>query len=215
MRLIGMLDSPYVRRVAVTLKLLRLPFVHEPVSVFGADGRFAGVNPVLKAPSFVCDDGTVLMDSGLVIDHLEAVAGRSLWPAPLAERTRALRQAGLALAACEKLAQVVYEHHLRPAEKRHAPWLERVHAQLRASLSGLEEGAARAETIADERSLDHGTLAAAIAWRFMRLRPESGLDDPAFPALATLAARIEALPSFASTPVEETADVSTAGYPAP
>ena len=34
MRLIGMLDSPYVRRVAVSLKLMKLPFELEQLSVF-------------------------------------------------------------------------------------------------------------------------------------------------------------------------------------
>jgi hypothetical protein len=32
MRLIGMLDSPFVRRVAVTLEVLGVPFEHEAVS---------------------------------------------------------------------------------------------------------------------------------------------------------------------------------------
>ena len=34
MQLIGMLDSPYVRRVAISLQLLGLPFEHRSVSVF-------------------------------------------------------------------------------------------------------------------------------------------------------------------------------------
>ena len=34
MRLIGMLDSPYVRRVAIALRLLEIPFEHDPLSVF-------------------------------------------------------------------------------------------------------------------------------------------------------------------------------------
>ena len=34
MKLIGMLDSPYVRRVAISMQLLGLRFEHESVSVF-------------------------------------------------------------------------------------------------------------------------------------------------------------------------------------
>ena len=34
MQLIGMLDSPYVRRVAISLQLLGLPFEHRSISVF-------------------------------------------------------------------------------------------------------------------------------------------------------------------------------------
>ena len=125
MRLIGMLDSPYVRRVAIALRLLGIPFEHDPLSVFSTFDQFSRINPVVKAPTLVCDDGTVLMDSALIIDYAEMLAGRSLWPVDFASRTRALRVTGLAMAACEKIVQIVYEHHLRPAV--HAPWLERVH----------------------------------------------------------------------------------------
>ena len=74
MVLIGMLDSPYVRRVAVSLKLMGLPFEHRSVSVFRTYDEFRKINPVVKAPSFVCNDGTVLMDSTLILDYAEALA---------------------------------------------------------------------------------------------------------------------------------------------
>jgi protocatechuate 4,5-dioxygenase beta chain len=117
MQLIGMLDSPYVRRVAISLQLLGLRFEHRSLSVFRSLDEFRLINPVVKAPSLVCHDGTVLMDSSLILDYAEAMAtgGRSLMPRDLAERRQVLRRTGLALAACEKAVQVVYEHHLRPA----------------------------------------------------------------------------------------------------
>ena len=82
MRLIGMLDSPYVRRVAVALKFLGLPFTHESVSVFRHFDHFASINPVVKAPTLVTDAGVVLMDSTLILDYAErlAVAERRLAP---------------------------------------------------------------------------------------------------------------------------------------
>src|SRR3954469_6983188 len=124
MILIGMLDSPYVRRVAITLKLMGLPFEHRPVSVFRHFDQFRAVNPVVKAPTFVCDDGAVLMDSTLIIDYLEhcVAPAKALMPARGAERQEALRLVGLALAACEKCVQLVYEKEQRPPEKRHDPW---------------------------------------------------------------------------------------------
>ena len=50
MQLIGMLDSPYVRRVAVSMKLMGIDFEHQSVSVFRNFDRFREVNPVVKAP---------------------------------------------------------------------------------------------------------------------------------------------------------------------
>src|SRR5579859_555396 len=71
MRLIGMLDSPYVRRVAISLRLMELPFSHEALSVFRNFEAFAAINSVVKAPTFVTDDGVVLMDSALILEYLE------------------------------------------------------------------------------------------------------------------------------------------------
>ena len=34
MQLIGMLDSPYVRRVAIALIVAKAPFTHRPISLF-------------------------------------------------------------------------------------------------------------------------------------------------------------------------------------
>ena len=76
MRLIGMLDSPYVRRVAISLRLMELPFSHEALSVFRNYDAFAAINPVVKAPTFVTDDGVVLMDSALMLEYLERLLKR-------------------------------------------------------------------------------------------------------------------------------------------
>ena len=215
MRLIGMLDSPYVRRTAVALRLLGIPFEHDPLSVFSTFEQFSRINPVVKAPTLVCDDGTVLMDSALIIDYLETLAGRDLYPAGLADRTRALRVTGLAMAACEKIVQIVYERQLRPAEKQHAPWLDRVHKQMLAALAALDAEIERHPLAADEASLTQAGLSAAIVWRFMQIKLETPVADATCPALAAHSARCEALPAFAATPTEETANVSTPGYRAP
>src|SRR4051794_30284021 len=98
MKLIGMLDSPYVRRVAISLQLLGLRFEHQSLSVFRGFGEFQQINPVVKAPTLVCDGGEVLMDSPLILDYAQALAGRSLMPQSLPELLPALRVVGLAQA---------------------------------------------------------------------------------------------------------------------
>ena len=139
MQLIGMLDSPYVRRVAVSLQLLGLPFEHRSISVFSTFGQFQQINPVVKAPSLVCDDGEVLLDSTLILEYAEGLVGpaKSLVPTGITEHQHVLRLIGLALATCEKSVQIIYEHNLRPAEKRHQPWVSRVTGQLLAAYAAL------------------------------------------------------------------------------
>jgi glutathione S-transferase len=202
MQLIGMLDSPYVRRVAVSLQLLELPFEHRSVSVFRGFDEFRRINPVVKAPTLVCDDGTVLMDSGLIIDHAESIAapGRSLMPAAPEPRRLALRRIGLALAACEKAVQIVYEGLVRPPEKRHEPWLERVRGQLAAAWSLLEAEADRPPLPGRDARIDQAGISVAVTWQFtQQLLP--GLVDPArHPALRDFSAAAERLPAFLAAP---------------
>ncbi|MEJ0006416.1 MAG: glutathione S-transferase N-terminal domain-containing protein [Steroidobacteraceae bacterium] len=54
MLLIGMLDSPYVRRVAISLQCRGLAFEHHSVSVFRHVDEFRAINPVVKAPTRWC-----------------------------------------------------------------------------------------------------------------------------------------------------------------
>jgi glutathione S-transferase len=116
LRLIGMLDSPYVRRVAISLKMMGLPFSHEPLSVFRNYTAFDEINPVVKAPTVVTDDGTVLMDSSLILEYLERIAPptRRLSPTGVKAHARCQRLTGLALVAAEKSVQLLYERNLRP-----------------------------------------------------------------------------------------------------
>jgi glutathione S-transferase len=205
MVLIGMLDSPYVRRVAVSLKLMGLAFEHRSLSVFRTYDEFRRINPVVKAPSFICDDGTVLMDSTLILDYVEhcVAAGRKLMPDGGPERREALRLAGLALAACEKCVQIHYEKSLRPEEKRHGPWLERVTTQANAAFAELEKACAEAKNkwLQGDR-FNAADVAVACAWRFSQHYVKGEIDASRYPALVAYSARAEALPEFVSTPVD-------------
>jgi len=202
MKLIGMLDSPYVRRVAISLLRLGVPFEHASVSVFRGYDQFKAINPVVKAPTLVCDDGTVLMDSTLILQYAEALAapGRSLMPREPAALQRSLRVLGLALAGCEKAVSLVYERNVRPPEKRHEPWVQRVTGQAEAAFAALEEELARAPLADADDTVDQAGITTAVVWHFTQdLLP--GLVAPAaHPRLAAFSGRCEALPVFQAAP---------------
>ncbi|BEP62006.1 glutathione S-transferase [Variovorax sp. V213] len=200
MQLVGMLDSPYVRRVAISLRLLGLPFEHRSVSVFSTFEQFRAINPVVKAPTLVCDDGTLLMDSTLIIDYAEMMAGRSLMPSASVERQHALRVLGLALAACEKTVQIVYERKLRPLEKQHAPWVDRVRNQLAAAYAGLEAEIRKLPSAASETTIGQAALTSAVAWSFTQLMIPDVIAPADCPSLAAFAADAEKLPAFVALP---------------
>lgn len=204
MKLIGLYDSPYVRRVGVTLNVLGLRYDHVPLSVFSSYEAFAAINPVVKAPSLVTEDGdgVVLLDSSLILDYVSKLsdAGARLSPADLAGFARAQRLVGLALAACEKTVQIVYEHRLRPEDKRHQPWLDRVQGQLEAAYRLLEDEAQSAQPWFFGADLTQADITTAVAFDFTsRMLPEA-LTPGAHPGLSALSARAEETEPFRACP---------------
>lgn len=191
MRLIGMLDSPYVRRVAISLDVLQIPFTHEAVSVFRDFAKFGAINPVVKAPTLICDDGEVLMDSSLILQFAETLQDkRSLWSDELKERQNQFRMVGLALAACDKSVQLIYERNLRPEEFQYQPWMARVSAQLRAAYMELEKEIQKKAR--DWALVIHQpAISVAVAWQLTQSLLPGLLPQNEFPAVAGLADTME------------------------
>jgi glutathione S-transferase len=201
MKLIGMLDSPYVRRVAISLQLLGLKFEHRALSVFRNFDEFKSINPVVKAPTFVCDDGTVLMDSTLILEYAEALARpRSLMPRATADLPRALRITGLALAAVDKSVQVIYEQHQRPPEKLFQGWVDRATGQMLGGLAALEAELAKQPLAATREGIDQAGITTAITWHFIQAEIPALAPAAQFPKLAAFSAAAEALPEFRAAP---------------
>lgn len=202
MQLIGMLDSPYVRRVAISLQLLGLRFEHQSLSVFSTFTQFQQINPVVKAPSLVCDDGEVLMDSTLILEYAEFLAAprKSLMPTALPERQHALRVIGLALAACEKCVQIVYERNLRPAEKLHEPWVARVTGQLLAAYEVLESELQRRPLAVTSSTISQAGISAAVAWHCTQQKLPEVVPTARYPALREFSSQAELLPAFRDAP---------------
>ena len=203
MRLIGMLDSPFVRRVAITMKAMDLTFEHEPLSVFRDFDAFSAINPTVKAPTLVTDDGTVLIDSTLILDYLDRIvpADRRLLPDDPTAFLASQRAIGLALAACEKTVQIVYETTLRPADKQHQPWLDRVRGQLQTAYDLLEDSYARVEDWLVPGRRMQPDITAAVAWRFTSNVLPDAVPAARCPALAALSARAEDTPEFGALPL--------------
>jgi glutathione S-transferase len=200
-RLIGMLDSPYVRRVAVTLEQLGVLFQHEAVSVFRHFEQFQRINPVVKAPTLVLDDGTLLMDSSLIVQYVESTlpAAQALWSVDATLRAHEFRGVSLAMAACEKSVQRVYEQNLRPQQFQYEPWIERVTGQLLAAYGALERELAQHPAL-HGREPSHASIAAAIAWQFTQSMLHIVVPADAHPCLCALSARMEMTAAFRKYP---------------
>jgi glutathione S-transferase len=211
MQLIGMLDSPYVRRVAITLIIGRTPFIHRPISLFRHIDEFSKLNPLLKAPTLLTDDGAALMDSSVILDYLAGVHPRiaALTPSKAPQRLEALRATGLALTVMEKAVQRHYERMLRPAEKQHEPWVDRIMGQLTAGLSALDAELPGSRWMGGE--LGVADITVACAFGFTQSVLGDLVETSRFPNLGAFCARAEALPAFRAAPPEDGATASGIG----
>jgi len=202
MQLIGYMDSPYVRRVAVTAQLLGIPYEHRELSVFSDYDALRKINPQVKVPTLVCDDGQILMDSSLIIDYLVARSGgETLMPVESKDFVRALYIVGTALVAMEKTVQLIYEMKHRPEATRYPDWVDRLEQQLNGALAMLEEAVGDGDSWLFGDELTQADVSTAIAWSFTQLHFPDFAQARNYPGLVRFSARTEALPAFQACPV--------------
>lgn len=206
MLLIGYLDSPFVRRTAITMRFLDIGYEHRELSIFRNFDEFRLINPLVKVPTLVLESGEVLVDSTLIINFLETqVAKRSLMPSEPAAYRAATRQIGVALVVMEKVAALIYETEQRPVELQHRPWIDRLHKQLRGAVDLMET--AVSATATNGGGCLHGPqptqadISIAVAWRFAQHVDVAEIKAEEYPGLTEFSSRAEELPEFLACPI--------------
>jgi glutathione S-transferase len=194
--LVGQYDSPFVRRVGVSLRHLGFAYEHDTRSVFGDFDAIREVNPLGRIPSLLLDDGGVLIDSAAILDWLDQHVGleRALLPPTGPARQRALRLIALATGAIDKIGAAAYERLFRPTALRWPEWIERCRAQGTGAIEALAKEAwpARAR-------LDQAQITAVCMLRYVRMADPERLPPGRYPTLDALSDRCEALPEFQAT----------------
>ena len=201
MILIGMFDSPFVRRVAVSMKLLGMPFEHRNWSVGKDFELIRQFNPLGRVPTLVQADGSTLIESGAILDFLDDSVGveRALLPRSGDARREALRIMAVATGAAEKGVIQVYETAFRPPEKRYRPWVERCHTQMHAGLSELDRLCqVRAGEWLIGNRITQADITSTCVYTFLSDALAINRNSVAYPGLGAVAARCEAIPEFRS-----------------
>ncbi|MDB5483055.1 MAG: gst3 [Caulobacteraceae bacterium] len=197
MILIGHYDSPFVRRVAIALRLYELPFEHRAWSVFGDADKIAQFNPLRRVPTLVLDDGEVLIESAAILDALDQMAGegRALIPARGALRRRVLKVCALGAGLADKAVSLVYERVLH--ERATPMWIDRCRSQMAGVLDALEaEWAAEPGPWWFGEALTHADIMIACALRFVSEAHAEVFDLSAWPSLKSHSAACEAMEVF-------------------
>ena len=209
MRLIGRYNSPFVRRVAITLAWYDMPFELQAMQPFGDDkAKLRSYNPLARVPVLELANLERLIDSAVILDYLDELAGdeKALTPRAGPKRRRVQTLTAVALGATDKLVDALYEYHFRPKDKIHKPWVQMCEGQVVDGFAWLEEQlvgpwfAGVAPTQAD--------ITVAVMWSFGCARRPSFFARMSCPKIAALAEKLEASAPFAANPLE------AAGLPA-
>jgi glutathione S-transferase len=197
MFLIGQYDSPFVRRVAIALRLYGLAFEHRPWSTFGDADKIAPYNPLRRVPTLVLDDGEALIESTVILDYLDELVGpeKAMLPRSGAERRHHLRICALASGLGDKAVSLLYERVLR--KEQLALWVQRCEAQIADVLKALEAERAKVTTpywLGDR--IGHADIAVACVVRFTREAHPLLFETSRYPALSAHADACEALVPF-------------------
>jgi glutathione S-transferase len=194
MILVGQYDSPFVRRVAVTLHHYGIPFERNRLSVF--QPAMADITPLVRIPTLEIDGGERLIDSAAILDYLDQLVGptRALTPASGNERRHVMQTTVLATGAIEKCAAVVYERHFHAAPCIAHEWVARCMTQLAGALTMLDGYAKEPWYFGSRMTQADVTIGCLVG--YMHLRLEEAIPSKRYPKLEALAARCEAVDAF-------------------
>ena len=129
MKLYGSLTSPFVRAVriaAIELKLAdEIEFVATVVKPTAPNRSFGkDANPLRRVPALETANGEILVDSRVIIEHLNNVGRGTFIPEEPGARVACLNRHAIVAGATEALVSAMYETRLRPAEFQWPDWVD-------------------------------------------------------------------------------------------
>lgn len=197
MILVGQYDSSFVRRVGLALTFYGLDFEHRPWSIFSDAAKVQDLNPLIRVPTLVLENGDVLIDSHVILDYVDGLMPPRdrLLPQTEPDRHRALKVVALATGLADKGVSLFYERVLH--EHVSPVWVDRCRSQISATLGVLEnDRAGRRDAYWFGARIGHADIAVAACLRHTHEAHPDLIAWPEYPALKAHCDRLEALPAF-------------------
>ncbi len=143
-KLIGSYTSPYVRKVRVVLAEKKIEYKFVEDNVWASDSQIQNINPLGKVPCLVMEDGSVIYDSGVIVEYLDTLTPvGKLIPGTGRERAEVRTWEALADGMMDATAAARLEQTWlgrTEAQRSHA-WIDRqlgkVQAAIKAASAGL------------------------------------------------------------------------------
>ncbi len=195
MILVGQFDSPFVRRVAVTLHHYHMPYARKALSVWRNAEEMRKINPLIRVPTLILETGETLVDSSAIIDHLDEAAGpaRALTPPHGAERRKVVQPVVLALGATEKAVALFFERMFY-GERISRDYEARMLSQIRATLDRLEHDCGAPWF--DDEKMTQADITIGCMVSYMKMRVANAFPADEYPKLHALALHCETKEDF-------------------
>lgn len=195
--LYGSTTSPFVRKVRVCLMEKQIPHRFEITPPWSAAGGVDRLNPLHKVPVLRLQDKTLLHDSRVIVQYLEARDGsRPLLPADAAARIEALKLESVADGISDAVALYTQESWRQP-HARSDYWLKRQRQKIEEGAKALEIATAGRAPVAELIQLEHIAIGAALCFVSFWL-PELEWRDES-PRLCNLCGSLEEFDSWIQT----------------
>ena len=200
MKLLGSVNSPYVRKVRIVMAEKKLDYQFVQEDVWGSDAILAS-NPLGKMPCLVMEGGEAVFDSRVIVEYLDARSPLArLIPEPNRERTEVRTWEALADGILDAaiLARLEATWAGRTAEQRSQAWIDRQMGKVNASLVAISTGvAAKPWCTGIHMTLADVAVGCALSYLDFRF-PELAWRSE-HPNLVRLADKLNARQSFIAT----------------
>lgn len=195
MILVGQFDSPFVRRVAVTLHHYHMPYTRKTLPVWRNADEMRKINPLVRVPALILETGETLVDSSAIIDHLDEAAGpaRALTPPHGPERRQVVQPVVLALGATDKAVALFFERMFY-GERISRDYEARMLSQITATLERLEHDCGAPWFIDEKMTQADITIGCMIY--YMKLRVADVFPPDKYPKLHAVALHCETKEDF-------------------
>ncbi|WP_018882754.1 MULTISPECIES: glutathione S-transferase family protein [unclassified Thioalkalivibrio] len=188
LHLISFAICPFVQRSVITLKYKQAPFELSLIDLADPPEWFRARSPLGKVPVLIVDDDTVLFESAVINEYIDAITPPALMPVDPLEQARTR-------AWIEYLSEQTFaQYHWMTAATEDAFELAR-HTAAR-GLERLEQQMTRDDRLATpDFSLIDATLAPILMRYALLADPDSPWEAEAFPRLAQRWERLREMPA--------------------
>ena len=196
LKLVGYYDSPFVRRTAAVLNILGVDFENVELSVWQQSEKIAPISPLSRVPILQFEDGRILNDSSIIIDHMVRIHGQhmGLFPTEMGEFHRVNNLIGFTMGLTEKLAQLYTETQIREPELVSHKLKARYEEQISATLNFLNNELKPADTHVRHPSVLSITLSVALQFMLNVFKEQWLLAD--YPKLKLVTEAMEKHPAL-------------------